>query len=102
MAQVGMLIVRMITLQMMVKVVRYTIKTDLNKRKHFRGSFSMLMQDLIQMAVKFFFVIPTTWLDGRHAVFGRIVEGQSIADSLTKNDGLTKVTILYKETILMR
>ena len=75
----------------------YTIKTDLNKRKHFRGSFSYANAGLNTDGSQFFLcVIPTTWLDGRHAVFGRIIEGQSIADSLTKNDELTKVTILYK------
>ena len=75
----------------------YTIKTDLNKRKHFRGSFSYANAGLNTDGSQFFLcVIPTTWLDGRHAVFGRIIEGQSIADSLTKNDELTKVTILHK------
>ena len=75
----------------------YTIKTDLNKRKHFRGSFSYANAGLNTDGSQFFLcVIPTTWLDGKHAVFGRIIEGQSIADSLTKNDELTKVTILYK------
>ena len=75
----------------------YTIKTDLNKRKHFRGSFSYANAGLNTDGSQFFLcVIPTTWLDGRHAVFGRIIEGQSVADSLVKNDELTKVKILYK------
>ena len=75
----------------------YTIKTDLNKRKHFRGSFSYANAGLNTDGSQFFLcVIPTTWLDGKHAVFGRIIEGQSVADSLVKNDELTKVKILYK------
>ena len=75
----------------------YTIKTDLNKRKHFRGSFSYANAGLNTDGSQFFLcVIPTTWLDGRHAVFGRIIEGQSVADSLVKNDELKKVKILYK------
>ena len=75
----------------------YTIKTDLNKRKHFRGSFSYANAGLNTDGSQFFLcVIPTTWLDGRHAVFGRIIEGQAVADSLTKNDELNKVNILFK------
>ena len=75
----------------------YTIKTDLNKRKHFRGSFSYANAGLNTDGSQFFLcVIPTTWLDGRHAVFGRIIEGQAVADSLTKNDELKKVNILFK------
>jgi len=79
----------------------YTIKTDLNKRKHFRGSFSYANAGLNTDGSQFFLcVIPTTWLDGRHAVFGRIIEGQHVADSLTKNDELIRVKILHKRNHL--
>ena len=75
----------------------YTIKTDLNKRKHFRGSLSYANAGIDTDGSQFFLcVVPTTWLDGRHAVFGRIIEGQLVADSLVKDDELRSMKILNK------
>lgn len=75
----------------------YTIKTDLNKRKHFRGSLSYANAGIDTDGSQFFLcVVPTTWLDGRHAVFGRIIEGQLVADSLVKDDELKSMKVLNK------
>ncbi|MEK7872360.1 MAG: peptidylprolyl isomerase [Chloroflexota bacterium] len=30
--------------------------------------------------------VPTPWLDGRHSVFGKVVEGQSVLSALTPRD----------------
>lgn len=30
--------------------------------------------------------VPTPWLDGKHAVFGRVIEGMSVLQSLTPRD----------------
>ena len=38
----------------------------------------------------------TPWLDGRHSVFGKVVEGQNVVDSIQKSDTLQKVTIIRK------
>jgi cyclophilin family peptidyl-prolyl cis-trans isomerase len=27
---------------------------------------------------------PTPWLDGKHAIFGRVVEGQAVVDAIGK------------------
>jgi len=35
----------------------------------------------------------TPWLDGRHTVFGYVVEGQNIVDSIAQGDIMDKVTI---------
>lgn len=35
----------------------------------------------------------TPWLDGKHSVFGYVVEGQSVVDSIAQDDILEKVTI---------
>jgi peptidyl-prolyl cis-trans isomerase A (cyclophilin A) len=38
--------------------------------------------------------VPTPWLDGRHTVFGHVIEGQNVVDSIEKDDKLKKVEIL--------
>ena len=32
----------------------------------------------------------TPWLDGRHTVFGEVVDGQKIVDSIEQNDVIKK------------
>lgn len=35
----------------------------------------------------------TSWLDGKHTVFGKVIEGQEVVDAITQGDELEKVTI---------
>ncbi len=40
--------------------------------------------------------VPTPWLDGKHTVFGAVVTGQEVVDSIVQNDTIKKVTIIRK------
>jgi FKBP-type peptidyl-prolyl cis-trans isomerase len=38
--------------------------------------------------------VPTSWLDGKHTVFGHVVEGQDVVDAVAGNDALDSIEII--------
>lgn len=38
--------------------------------------------------------VPTSWLDGKHTVFGHVIEGQDIVDAVAQGDMLEKLEIV--------
>ncbi len=86
----------------------YNIKDELkgNPRLHWRGTLSMANTGQPSSGNSQFFLCftPTPHLNpaqgqGRwtgHTVFGRILEGQEVADSLERDDAIVKASILRK------
>lgn len=76
-------------------------------RKHFRGSLSMAHAGRDTGGSQFFLTfIPTSHLNGRHTVFGRVVEGMDVLAKLQRRnpdsfnapepDKITKATVVRK------
>ncbi|MCB0819564.1 MAG: peptidylprolyl isomerase [Bacteroidetes bacterium] len=38
----------------------------------------------------------TPWLDGKHTVFGHVIEGQDVVDSIVQGDSIISITIIRK------
>lgn len=75
----------------------YRIRTQTSARRHWRGSLSMANAGKDTDGSQFFLAVkPLPHLDGKHAVFGRVLEGQDVVDAIRQGDRLKSVRILRK------
>jgi len=65
-----------------------------NPNRHAVGSLSMANAGPGTNGSQFFIThIVTDWLDGKHTVFGKVLEGQDVVNNTAQGDQLKSVTI---------
>lgn len=74
---------------------RFEDEFDGNPLTHERGVISMANAGPNTNGSQFFIThLPQPHLDGRHTVFGRVVSGQDVVDTIQQNDPMDRVMLI--------
>lgn len=79
----------------------YTIKDEFNSHNHIKGTVAMARPPLPDSAGSQFYICfePQPHLDGKYTVFGQVIEGMDIVDTIEKGDVMKKVSIVDRASI---
>jgi peptidylprolyl isomerase len=72
----------------------YTIRCEINRRRFVEGTVGMALSGKDTGGSQYFIThSPQPHLDGRYTVFGRVIAGQEIVDSLIEGDAIEAVVV---------
>lgn len=72
----------------------YTIKCEINPNRHVKGALSMAHAGRDTGGSQFFITLsPQPHLDGVHTVFGRVVRGMDVVESIERGDQMLRVRV---------
>lgn len=76
----------------------YAFKDEITDLKHYKGGILSMANSGPKTNGSQFFIThkETAWLDGKHTVFGIVVTGMEVVNTIAQDDLINKVTIVRK------